>query len=330
MENVHETGSQTGIEPTEVDSHIDEPQDGTAVAEIASARALFGLPEIETPQEPDDQPADDADLDDDDATQDEDVEEQPRDKNGRYVKYNKEDRFVPEDEYDPLLRKGLNYEKVEGRAKTYESALDRVAKLQGYKDHADLLANIDTMEEQRLQQEKNQFDQLTEHLRQSAYEAGIDPEALDQWLDNHPLIKEAKEAASYRETERQRQAEEAQKQQEVEGWQKLFAKYPSLSEQIEEDEAGNTTAPFLNEEMLSRIKRGYDPLDAYELANRGNLAQEAKKKTEQQILKQQRLNKRASVETAAAAKQEPEASKELTDAFALFGLPPEAAKKYAK
>lgn len=324
MENVHEAGSQTGIETPEVDSHIDATQDGTAVAEIASARALFGLPEIETPQEQGGQPDDDEGLDDDGVLQDEDAEEPPRDERGRYVKYNKEDRFVTEDEYDPLLRKGLNYEKIEGRLKERESQLDLVAQLSGYKDHAEMLEQLPRIQEQRAQQEIDGFETVKNQLREQAADGYLDADAVEQF------IRRTEDAVQYKETERQRQEQERITQQQNQGWNELFAKYPSLSDQVQEDGAGGVAADFLNEDMIRRIERGYDPIDAYELAHRGNLAQEAKKKTEQQVLKQQRLNKRSAVEPAGGSTKQSPVPTEVEEAFKLMGLNPEAAQKYFK
>jgi vacuolar-type H+-ATPase subunit I/STV1 len=319
-----EVGSQTDIETPDVDSHIDASQDGTAAADLSSVREMFGLPAVETAEEPDDQPADDAGLDDEAAPEDEEIEEAPRDKNGRYVKFNKEDTFVPEEEYDPLLRKGLNYDKVEGRAKTYESALERVAKLSGYKDHADMLANLDQIEQQRTQQEIDGFETVKNQLREQANDGYLDADSVEQF------IKRTEEAIQYKESERQRKEQETRAQQETEGWNKLFAKYPDLASQVQDEGDGNIKADFLNPDMVARISRGYDPIDAYELVHRDNLATEAKKKTEQQILKQQRLNKRAAVETTNSAPREPEVPAQLAGAFSMFGLDPNAAKKYVK
>lgn len=317
-----EVGSQTDIETPDVDSHIDEPQGDEAVADLSTARELFGLP-VDEPQEPDDQPAD-AEQDDEDAPDNEESDEAPRDKNGRYVKYNKEDTFVSEEEYDPLLRKGLNYEKVESRAKTYESALDRVAKLSGYKDHAEMLDKLDEIEQRSTQQEIDGFETVKNQLREQAQDGYLDAEAVELF------IKRTEDAVSYKESERQRQEEAQRAQQETEGWKNLFTKYPSLESRVQDDGEGNVSADFLTPEMLDRIGRGYDPVDAYELVHRDNLVAEAKRKTEQQVLKQQRLNKRSATEAPNAGKQETPVSKELQDAFSMFGLPPEAAKKYAK
>lgn len=328
MEHTNEVGSQTDIETPEVDSHIDshidEPQDGTAVAELESARSLFGLPPVETPEEPEDQPAEEAGLDEEAAAEEEAVDDAPRDKNGRYVKYNKEERFVPEEEYDPLLRKGLNYEKVEGRLKERESQLDLVAQLSGYKDHAEMLENLPRIQEQRTQQEIDGFETVKNQLREQAQEGYLDADAVELF------IKRTEEAVQYKESERQRKEQEQRAQQEAEGWNNLFAKYPDLAAQVQDDGDGNIKADFLNPDMVSRIGRGYDPLDAYELVHRDNLVAEAKKKTEQKVLKQQRLNKRSAVESAGGSTKQSPVPTEVEEAFKLMGLNPEAAQKYFK
>lgn len=252
------------------------------------------------------------------------ADEQPK---GITVKYNGQDVFIPEEEVASHARKGLNYEKVEGRAKQYESALDRMAKQQGYKDHNDLLENLDRIEQEAAQRQKDQFDELKQSLRDEAYNAGLDPDVLDQYIDNHPLLKQAREVLQQSEQAQSAREQEQQQQRLMQGWQDLFAKYPDLVNEVTDD---GTAAPWLTAEMHARIQRGYDPIDAYELVHRDKLTATERKKAEQTVLKNQRLNKRAQVEAQAAAPLEPQAPTELTSAFAMFGLDPSKANKYAK
>lgn len=251
-------------------------------------------------------------------------EQQPK---GITVKYNGQDVFIPDEDVAAHARKGLNYDKIEGRAKQYESALDRLAKQQGFKDHADLLANLDTIEQRRVQEQRDQFDALKKQLRDDAEAAGIDPNILDQYLDNHPLLKQAREVVERSEQEQQSRQQEQTQQQLLQGWEALFRKYPQLTEQVD-PETG--TAKWLTPEMQSRLQRGYDPIDAYELVYRDSIIADERKRAEQATIKNQRLNKRAQVEKAGGAELEPSAPEELTSAFALFGLDPKKAQKYAK
>src|SRR5690606_18280916 len=106
------------------------------------------------------------------------------------------------DKIPEYARKGLNYDKVETRANEYQKALDEVAQLQGFKDHADLIANLPKLREQQQQQEQDAHKQLIADLRQQAEEAGLDPDQVQSYLDNHPLVKEAQKAIQEREAER--------------------------------------------------------------------------------------------------------------------------------
>lgn len=251
-------------------------------------------------------------------------EEQP--KRGITVKHNKEEVFIDEEKIPEYARKGLNYEKIEGRAKQYEQALDRIAKQQGYKDHADLVANLDRIEQQAIQRQQDEFDALRQQIREDAENAGLDPELVDQYIENHPALQQAREVL-----EKDKQANEFRKQEEesrrqTESWEALFRKYPQLLEQTNED----GSAAWMTPELESRIRRGYDPIDAYELVYRDNIIADERKRAEQSTLKQQRLNKRVQVETTTSATLEDEVPEELKAAFKLFDLNPSEARKFMK
>jgi hypothetical protein len=69
---------------------------------------------------------------------------------GINVKYNKEDRFVPEDEVPNWVQKGLNYDKVSEKAQQaerYQQSLDRAARYHGFEDHEAYISAIETAEE---------------------------------------------------------------------------------------------------------------------------------------------------------------------------------------
>jgi hypothetical protein len=55
------------------------------------------------------------------------------------------------------------------------------------------------------------------------------------------------------------------------------------------------TPDFFTPEMQDRVKRGYDPLDAFELAHRDTLAAQTKKSAEQSLIKQVQLGGRGHV-----------------------------------
>jgi predicted transcriptional regulator with HTH domain len=76
---------------------------------------------------------------------------------GMTVKYNKEDRFVSDEELPAYVQKGLNYDKVSDRAKeadTLQQNLERVAKFYGYENHSDYMNALDEHEKkQQIQKE---------------------------------------------------------------------------------------------------------------------------------------------------------------------------------
>ncbi|WP_433748225.1 hypothetical protein [Paenibacillus amylolyticus] len=86
--------------------------------------------------------------------QDSPPQEEPR---GIKVKYNKEERFVPEDEVPTWIQKGLNYDKVSEKAQQaerYQQMLDRTAKYYGFNDPDSYIQALEQAEmEQKIQEE---------------------------------------------------------------------------------------------------------------------------------------------------------------------------------
>lgn len=246
---------------------------------------------------------------------------------GLQVKYNGQDTLVPDEQVKDFVEKGMNYDKIKGRNQQYEEALNRLARQQGYKDHADLIANLDQIEQAAVKRQKDQFDLLQQSLREEAQNAGIDPEVLDQYLEQHPLLQQARTLVDQSEKDQSTRQVQAEQQKLVEGWEALFRKYPDLANEVSDD---GTAAPWLTQDMHNRIQRGYDPIDAYELVHREALAAQTKKQAEQTFIRQQRLNKRSQVEINPPGSLDPQAPEELRSAFAMFGLDPKAAQKYAK
>ncbi|WP_025692592.1 hypothetical protein [Paenibacillus zanthoxyli] len=308
-----------------------EEQQQVDVNDEQSVKAYYAAFGIQLPAEDQDDEGDDDQDDNNDLDEDQKadpaIDRRSEESKGVTVKHNGQDVTVNEDEVPEYLQMGLNYGKIKGRAQQYEQALDRLARQQGYKDHADLLANLDKIEQQQVQRQRDHFDQLKQHLRQEAEEAGLNPDVLDQYLDNHPILQQARAVLQRDEHEQQTRQQEAAQQEATRGWEALFAKYPSLAATVNPDGSG---ADWLTPDMQAKLQRGYDPIDAYELVHRDSLAAQTRKQAEQAALKQQRLNKRSQVTGAAAADSEPEVPQELKEAFGMFGLDPKSAKKYAK
>lgn len=303
-------------------SHSEDVQQETHSDEVKSALAAFDL----LPDEPVEV---ETDLDQEEpqelTEEDPPATEEPT--NVRKVKFNKGEREVKEEEIDGLLQQGLALPKERERKETYRAGLERAAKLAGYDDVDTYLTELDTIEQQAIQNKSNEINDLKQQMIQDYEDAGGDPAKLEAWINNHPLIKQSEEFAA-----REQAALEAQKESQrvealTQGFRNLFDKYPSLLEEVQEGQP----APWYTADMKAKIDKGYDPIDAYELINRDSIAAESRRLSEQAVLKQQRLNKRAPLSPDSLPDKDIiSVPTELSDAFALFDLNPNDAKKYIK
>lgn len=100
---------------------------------------------------------------------------------GRTVKYNKEEKFVPEEEIDTLVQKGLHHEVVQEKLNKAQASLLRAAKANGHETVESYLEDLTTREKQQIQQ--------------TIEDAYGDPEKMDNAIRQHPLIKQAAEMA---------------------------------------------------------------------------------------------------------------------------------------
>lgn len=308
-------------------SHSGEAQE-TA---IQAAREAFGLntPEdVQTPTEGQQQAQNDQSSEGESSPA---IEKQESPQRMIKVKHNKQDVEVDvsDDKLPEYVQKALALDKERERKTEYEKNLDRVAKLQGFNDHADLVANLDRLEQEAKQREQDKFADLRQSLRDEAEYSGIDVEKLDAWLDNHPLLQQAKQVLNEREQAEQERNQQTAAEQWQTKWQDLYTAFPDLTESAKAFGDGNVP-DWYTPDMQARIERGYDPLDAYQLAHRDKLQAQTKKQAEQKAIKDQRLGLRSQVESTAAADLEPEVPDNLATAFAMFGLDPRAAKKYVK
>lgn len=243
------------------------------------------------------------------------------------VKFNKQEVEIDETQIPEYVQKGLALDKERERRSETEKALERSAKIAGFNSTDEYLANLDKIEQQAVQKRQDDFDLLKQQLREDAESAGIDPDYLDRYLDAHPLLQQAREVVERESKAQETQKQEAQQQQLLKGWEELFNQHPEL---VENAPAEGEKPDWLTAEMDALIEQGYKPIHAFELTNRDKIIADERKRTEQAVIKQQRLNKRAQVVTQASAEMEPEVPQEYASAFAAFGLNPKAAKKYVK
>lgn len=303
-------GSQT-VE-TQVEAPVDEQK-----AAVADALSLFGVtPKGEPKAEP---PASEI------APEDAPAIEQPEPKKLK-VKFNKEEVEVDEDKIPEYVQKGLALEKERERRGEYEKALDRAAKLQGFKDHAELMENLDRIEQERENKQKDEFDQIKQKIIDDLVYNGVDEQMARQYAENNPLVQQAREALQEKDLIREEQEKSKRDQQRATQWNELYQQYPDLTKEVKED----GSADWYTSDMHALVEQGYKPLHAYQLVNLDKLQTQTKKQVEQKLVKEQRLGLRAQVETDVPAEKEPEVSPALSSAFSLFGIDPRKAQKYAK
>lgn len=307
----------------QVASHSDETQE-----QVQAAFEVFDLVEDDTPtDEQETKDTQDAATDDPPATEEETEPNVIKVK----AKVDKEEREfeIPEDQLPEYVQKAYALDRERERKSELQKNLERAAKLAGFEKVDDYLSNLDRLEQEAKQREENQFQELRQQLRQEAEEAGLDPERVESYLENHPLMKQARQALKERE-ETTRQIQEMQQAAEWQSkWKVLYDAYPDLQETADAFLEGKEP-DWYTPEMKARIERGYDPIDAYELAHKEALMEKNRHLERQRAIRDQRLGKRAQVETETVTDQDPEVPQELASAFSLFGLDPRSAKKYVK
>ncbi|MFS0837263.1 hypothetical protein [Paenibacillus sp. 1P03SA] len=124
------------------------------------------------------------------------MQEQPK---GYTVKYNKEERFVPDDEAPSWIQKGLNYDKIQERVQQYETQAqmaERLMKFHGFDDFEEFSAAMEQAEQERV-------------IREGAQKLGMDEELYRQHLApvNEKLQNYEKELQQLRQQEAMRQIE---------------------------------------------------------------------------------------------------------------------------
>lgn len=251
----------------------------------------------------------------------------------RVVKFNKEDREVDESEVEGLLQKGLALDKERERKTELEKTLERVAKLEGV-SVADYLANLDKKEAQAVEKAKNAFDETRQKVIDDLVYNGVSQEDAEAYADNNPYVAEAKKAIQEREASKAVQESQTYQQSVKSQWDEVYASFPDIEKRdIAFDGtqvmfAGEGTPDWLTPDMIARLEKGYSPKDAFVLSHGDQLSAKTKKQTEQKLIKQQQLSSRSKV--ADDGEQENRASEELKGAFAMFGIDPKRAQKYAK
>lgn len=302
------------------DRQDDQPVDHGEEVELTNEeRTLMGFPEEHNEEVVTDDVEDEADEVDDDPTTDQ-VDDTAR---KLRIKYNGEEKDLTDEEAITLAQKGMNYDKLQERLNQQQEALDRTARMAGYKDHSEYIANLDKVEQQSLKQEQANLNAIEQNLIAELESAGLDPDAAREWLEQHPAIKAGREALQQKEqhseVEKQRQLEEQQSKE----WADLLVKYPDLSEKVVDGRA-----EWLTEDMQAKIQRGYTPIDAYEAVNRDKIFEQERKRAEQSAIKKRKLNARSQVEGNTKVSGQSKINEETLSAASIFGLDPKEVAKH--
>src|SRR5690606_11945209 len=127
----------------------DEEIQGSQDDNTDEVLAMFGVKEEEGEKSSDDKPP-----------AKEDVKEEKIEPKTVKVKHNKEEVEVDisDEKLTDHLQRSLALDKERERRTEYEKHLDRVAKLQGFNTHAELIANLDRIEQEKQQAQKDQFE----------------------------------------------------------------------------------------------------------------------------------------------------------------------------
>lgn len=247
------------------------------------------------------------------------------------LKYNGEEKDVDEEEARTLAQKGMNYDKVQQRLQEQQNALDELAQLQGYKDHAELLAKLPELKERQKQTKENEYNELRQSLREEALEAGLDPDKLEKYIDNHPLMQEAKNVLR----SQQDLSAKTHEERELSKWDEMYKLLPEGADKPKlffKDGMLHFDSPerpsWYTADIQAKIERGYDPVDAFKLANEGKTQAQVKKQTEQRVIKEQQLGIRSQVQGAGSPDVDPNDLSPAQIALAeLYGITPDVVRK---
>lgn len=207
--------------------------------------------------------------------QDSPPQEEPR---GIKVKYNKEERFVPEDEVPNWVQKGLNYDKVSEKAQQAERLqqnLDRVAKFYGYPDHDSYMAALEQAE-------------MDKRIQEEAEKLNVDEEVIRNHL--HPL----KQQLTKYETELQTIRE-----------QEAIRKVESQISAMESDPARFPDFGKHKQAVIQyAAERGYPLEDAYKIVTYDSRVQAAALQAQQEAVR--KLQQNADSSTGSLGADSPE------------------------
>ena len=185
------------------------------------------------------------------------------------VKFNGEEKDITLSEARTLAQKGMNYDHVVSERDRNKSAFDFLAeqaKSKGMTVEDYIAGERKNAEDQRI---LLKMEELREH----------DDDASDETLRSLAKLELEKEEAEKKREEAE--ASETEKNNEIEGWNKLFKAHPEL---IEKD--GQTK---INDAVFALVREGHTPTEAYyltriaELEEKSKIAESATKAKEKSV-----------------------------------------------
>lgn len=185
------------------------------------------------------------------------------------VKFNGEEKDISLDEARTLAQKGMNYDHIVEERDRNKNAFDFLmeqAKSKG-------MTVEDYIAGERANAENQRIDEKMRVLRER------DDDASDETLRNLAKLELAEEEANKKREEAE--ASETEKNNEIEGWNKLFKAHPEL---IEKD--GNAK---ITDEVFKLVREGHTPTEAYymtrikELETKNQIEESSKKAKEKSI-----------------------------------------------
>jgi hypothetical protein len=201
--------------------------------------------------------------------------EEPR---GIKVKYNKEERFVPEDEVPNWVQKGLNYDKVSEKAQQaerYQQSLDRVAKYYGFDTHESYMEALEQAETDR-------------RITEEADRLGVSEDVIREYVQ--PLKSEL-DQLKQRDQQRSEQDALQKVEAQISSMESDIANYPNFAQH---------KMDVIN---LAAVK-GYSLDDAYKILTYDTRVTTASQQAQQEAIR--RLQQNADSSTGALGADAPE------------------------
>ncbi|MBA9088728.1 putative DNA-binding protein YlxM (UPF0122 family) [Fontibacillus solani] len=180
---------------------------------------------------------------------------------GIRVKYNKEERVIPNEEAPTWIQKGLNYDKLQERTAALEDqakALERTAKVYGFTDIDSYLQALDKYEQEQA-------------IREEAEKLGVDESVIIQHLA--PMKQKLSEYEQQMQSVKEREAQ-LRLEQEV---NQLKATYPDFEQ-------------YQLDALQLVIDKGYGIEDAYKLVSYQDKLANIGKQTEAETIRKIQQN----------------------------------------